>query len=87
MPEPGDMPPGGYCIEWADVQLAAGLEEFRCPMCGLWQFPQQLSFTVITSRCEDRNGNPVECRRALCHECAKREKCNDRINEHAEAAD
>lgn len=39
----GDPAPSGYneWHEWARVQLKAGLRQKRCPMCGLYRFPQE----------------------------------------------
>ena len=41
--KPGDLPPEGYGdrIEWAAVQMRAGLRQLRCQNCLLWLFPQQ----------------------------------------------
>lgn len=40
--KPGDPKPDGYIerIEWARVQMAAGLRQTMCPKCGKWRFPQ-----------------------------------------------
>lgn len=40
----GDPPPSGYIQwhEWAKVQHRSGLRQKRCPVCGLWRFPQEL---------------------------------------------
>lgn len=45
--QPGDPPPSGYCDwhEWAQVQLAAGLEPVRCGVCLRFKFPQELART------------------------------------------
>jgi len=39
----GDLPPLGYLqnVEWARVQLRAGLRQKRCRKCGLFRFPQE----------------------------------------------
>jgi hypothetical protein len=44
--KPGDPPPSeGYLQwhEWADVQRKAGIRQVKCPSCGLWRTPQELS--------------------------------------------
>lgn len=39
----GDQPPSTYLAwhEWARVQVAGGLRQQRCDVCGLWRFPQE----------------------------------------------
>lgn len=40
---PGDPPPDGYGarIEWARVQIKAGLRQTQCRGCHRWYFPQE----------------------------------------------
>ena len=42
--KPGDPRPEGYLAveQWARDQMRGGLRQFRCPVCGLWQFPQEI---------------------------------------------
>lgn len=39
----GDQPPKSYLAwhEWAAVQTRAGLRQRRCPVCKLYNFPQE----------------------------------------------
>jgi hypothetical protein len=42
---PGSQPPSGYVSwhTWAGVQFRSGLRQKRCPTCGLYRFPQEMS--------------------------------------------
>lgn len=61
--KPGDPRPFGYLafFEWADVQEAAGLEQTRCPMCSLWNYPQEFSTKTIDVKA-DGSGTAIVCR-------------------------
>ncbi len=50
--KPGDARPDGYLdwYEWSEVQAKAGLKQKQCGRCGLWQWPQELSDVIDTSR-------------------------------------
>ena len=43
--KPGDQPPDTYLawMDWAEVQLKAGIKQVQCGICGLWKTPQELS--------------------------------------------
>lgn len=73
--KPGDLPPEGYLAwhEWADVQHKAGLRQVECGRCGLWRYPQELSYLVDIIQAQSRKG-PVTVETPVCLTCAEKKE-------------
>lgn len=67
----GDQPPTGYnaMIEWADVQMEAGLKQKKCGFCSRWCFPQELSGEEIQIKAQTSRGLKVNLVSPICNEC------------------
>lgn len=73
--KPGDDPPDGYVQwhAWADAQHNAGLSQTRCVICGLANYPQELTtLYVITEGIDARTGDTVRGHQGVCKECEAR---------------
>lgn len=71
--KPGDPHPEGYLaeVEWADVQLKAGLRQRVCGRCGKWKFPQELSDLIDISKLRSVIGT-ITVRHAVCNKCVSK---------------
>lgn len=70
----GSPKPDGYVARslWAEAQLAAGLRQRPCAMCGLWKFPQEMGKRSMRGDATMIDGGrlvAVKTEQPVCIEC------------------